>query len=411
MSRQDSQGGSLRAAWPLLVAGFVIEFVVIGGGIDTVGVFLNALTTANQWSHLALSAGISVGTVSAALSTPAVGILIDRYGVRVPMALGLVVLALGFGALLFMTEPWHFAAANVLLGAGFAGCTILPITVAVTMSVPERTALALGLVATGSSLGALVLAPLLQIVVEAWTWRGAYLALGTAVVLVPVPLILFALPRGRLRRPHEQPSDGAPNGRLHIGRELRRPGVLPLAALFILPGVFSWGVQVHLVPYLSAIGYPNRIAAGALGAAVGISAIGKVAGGFIGDRIGALTTLRAALLLELGALWLLSLAIAPLMLGGFVVVHGLAIGTQVAVFPVIALAILGTERFATLYGLLQLGGTLAIGLAPILPGIIFDATGRYTGAVVLWFAVTVLAVGTAFWLRIPPSARSAKTGD
>jgi MFS family permease len=385
------------------MAGFVIEFFVIGGGIDTVSVFLNALSTAEGWSHSSLSAAISVGTVSAALTTPAVGVLIDRFGVRVPMSLGLVVLAFGFGVLRVMSEPWHFAAANVLLGAGFAGCTVLPITVAVTMRVPERPALALGLVATGSSLGALVLAPVSQILVEAWTWRGAYLALGTAAVLVPVPLILFALPRGRLKRPHEQAADAAPLQRLQLGRELRRPGVAALAALFILPGLFSWGLQVHLVPYLSAIGHPARIAAGALGAAVGISAIGKVVGGFIGDRIGALRTLRLALILEVGALLLLALAIAPLMLGGFVVVHGLAIGAQVAVFPVIAIAILGSERFGTLYGLLQLGGTLAIGLAPILPGILFDATGGYGATLVLWVTVLVLAVGIAFWLRIPES--------
>jgi MFS family permease len=109
----------------------VILFVVVGGGIDTVSVFLNALSVAEGWSRKTLSAGISVGVISAGLFTPVVGVLVDRFGVRVPMALGAALLALGFGVLAGMTRPWQFVAANVLLGPGFASAAMLPITVAV----------------------------------------------------------------------------------------------------------------------------------------------------------------------------------------------------------------------------------------------------------------------------------------
>ena len=54
----------IRAAIPLIVAGFLIEFVVIGGGVDTVSVFLNALATTNGWPRGMLSAGIGVGVVA-----------------------------------------------------------------------------------------------------------------------------------------------------------------------------------------------------------------------------------------------------------------------------------------------------------------------------------------------------------
>jgi len=66
--------GSIREALPLVIAGFAISFVVVGGGIDTVSVFLNAITKATGWSRSALSAGVSSGALMAALSTPIVGI-------------------------------------------------------------------------------------------------------------------------------------------------------------------------------------------------------------------------------------------------------------------------------------------------------------------------------------------------
>src|SRR5512144_705905 len=204
--------GSIQGALPLVIAGFAISFVVVGGGIDTVSVFLNAITRATDWSRSALSAGVSVGAGMAALSTPVVGMLVDRHGVRVPMTIGVVMLAVGFLILVGMHEPWHFVAANVALGPGFAACALLTITVAVTIRIPDRTTLALGIIAAGSSAGALALAPALQAITETFGWRGGYIALGAAVVLTPVPCLLFALPHGRLR-----PAAAAPMQR---GREL-----------------------------------------------------------------------------------------------------------------------------------------------------------------------------------------------
>ena len=400
MPRHARPGPGLRPALPLLVAGFVVMFVVVGGGIDTVSVFLNALSTSEGWSRRSLSVGISVGAVCAGLFTPVVGILVDRYGVRVPMTLGCALLAAGYGVLVQMSEAWHFLAANLLLGPGFAACAMLPITVAVTVRVPERTALALGIVAVGSSAGALVLAPLVQGVVESLGWRAAYAMIGVAVALTPLPFLLFALPRGPLRRPGAGDSGATPRPPLQLGRELRRPGVAVLAAVLILPGLVGFGVNVHLVPYLADLGHATTFAAAALGATIGISALGKLTGGWIGDWIGPLRTLRLALLIEAGALALLPLAASTPIVALFVAANGIAVGAQIAVVPVIALAILGSERFATLFGVLQLASTLAIGLAPIVPGVIFDSTGSYAGAVLFWVAGILAAAGFAFRLRV-----------
>jgi MFS family permease len=403
--RMQSQGWTgLRASWPLLVASFLILFVVIGGGVDTVGVFLHALAKENGWPHSTLSAGIGVGVVCAGLATPLAGVLVDRFGVRVPIALGAGVLATGFGILLAMRAPWHFVAANVVLGPGFALAAMLPITIAVTVRIPGRTALALGLVGVGSSLGALVLAPAIQALVDAFGWRTTYLVLGTAVVATPL-LLLPLLPRGRLRR--DGAEDLEPSARIPLGQELRRPGVLPLVGILFLPGIVNFGLQVHIVPYLANAGYTATLAAAALGAAIGMSAVGKVVGGLLGDRIGALPTLRLALSFDLLAIALLPFVGSTLLLGAFVALHGLAIGAEVAVVPVIALAILGTQRFATLYGILQLGSTIAIGIAPVVPGLFFDRNGSYAGAVVFWIVVMLAGVAISLAMRVPTEADAA----
>ena len=91
-------------------------------------------------------------------------------------------------------------------------------------------------------------------------------------------------------------------------------------------------------------------------------------------------------------------------LGLFVALHGIAVGTEVAVTPVLALRVVGEARFATLYGLLQLVSTIAIGLAPVIPGLFFDATGSYSGAVLFWIVTMLVGVGVAFAMH-PPARR------
>jgi predicted MFS family arabinose efflux permease len=278
---------------------------------------------------------------------------------------------------------------------------MLPITGAIAVRVPQRTATALGIVAVGSSAGALVMAPLLQVAIDAVGWRDAYWGMAAIVLLTPIPCLLFALPRGPLHR------IGAIRPRLDLVRELRRPGVPALCGVMVLPGLVSFGVNVHLVPLLTDAGHSAGLAAGVLGLTVGASALGKLVGGNLGDRIGAIATLRLALACELVGVALLMLAGSKPVIGLFVVAQGFAIGGQIAVMPVIALTIFGSERFGTLYGLLSLASALAIGLAPVIPGFMREAAGSYTGTIVFWSVAMVLSIAVAFMLRATPATVQA----
>jgi MFS family permease len=383
-----------------VLAGFVISFVLVGGGIDTVGVFINAIAQSTGWARSALSLGASVGALSAAAATPPVGIAIDRYGVRVPMTAGVALLAVGYAIVVGMQEPWHFVAANVFLGAGFAACALMPLTVAITVCVRERTALAFGIAAAGASAGALVLAPALQVVVEALGWRGTYVLMGSAMVATPLPFVAFVLPKGPLRG-EDRPGGATPQ--MPKIRELGSSGMLPLMALMAFPGMVSFAVSVHVIPYLTGSGLSGRVAAMALGTAVGVSAIGKIGGGWLADRVGALQVLRAALLLGAGSFALLPWALSLPALAGFVLLYGLTIGTYVAVMPALARAVLGAQRFGTLFGVLQLTGILAAAVGPVTAGLLFDATGRYTEAMVLWGGSMGCALLVALAMRTPPA--------
>jgi MFS family permease len=415
----EADAGTLRASLPLVAAGFVISFMLIGGGIDTVGVFINAITEANGWPRTGLSLGVAVGAAVAALSTPGVGIAVDRYGVRVPMLWGVGLLATGFAIVVAMQAPWHFVVANVFLGMGFAGCALLPLTIAITLRVRDRTALALGIAGTGASAGALALAPAAHAAIEALGWRGTYMVMGTLLVLTPLPCLAFALPRGRLER-HTEAERSKP-GRLERHteaerpkpalpslRELGRPGLRGLMALMVLPGLATFAIAVHLVPYLTDSGFSGATAAFALGATIGVSAVGKIAGGWLADRFGTLPIMRTALFLGALSLTLLPAAATSAYLAGFVALYGIALGTYAAVIPALAMETLGGDRFGTLFGLLQLVAMLAAAAGPVTAGVLFDATGHYDEAMGIWIAALSAALLVALVMR--PRSSTARLG-
>ncbi len=186
-----------------------------------------------------------------------------------------------------------------------------------------------------------------------------------------------------------------------MATDLRRPGVAALAGIMLLPGLASFSIAVHLVPYLTGIGHPATTAAAALGATIGVSAIGKLTGGMVADRIGTLPTLRLALVLWAVSVAVLHHASTLPPLGLFVLLYGIALGANVAVIPALAITIVGGERFGTLFGLLQLATMLASASGPIASGIIFDRTGRYDGAVFLWLAAMAIAALISWRMQQP----------
>lgn len=404
----SSVQAKLPSARVLTAAGFGLAFVVVGGGLDTVGIFLDAIARGLGWPHASLSLAVAVGAVTAALATPLLGVAIDRVGVRLPVLGGVAGLGAGYAILVAMREPWHFVAANLFLGVGFAAASLFPITVAITALVRERPAFALGVAATGSSAGALLLAPAVQALVEAVGWRSAYAVVGAAVVLAPLPVALFVLPRGRLpveARP--APSGGPALRRPGLLRELLRPAVLPLVAVMVLPHLATFAISVHLVPLLTASGLSGAAAAFALGLTIGLSGVGKIGGGLLADRAGGVRVLRAALLGMAVALLFLHRPAAPGPRLGFVALYGLGLGAYLAVLPPLARSVLGAERFGTLFGALQLGAMLASAAGPVLAGALFDATGGYAAALLLWELAALGGLGAALRLRLPAPASAA----
>src|SRR5262249_49822239 len=118
-----------------------------------------------------------------------------------------------------------------------------------------------------------------------------YLAMGAPIALIVIPLLLFFLP---------DPSAGGQSGPIGNEAVARPAGLIGLqvreavrTGSFCLNGVAGGlvgtsrvGIGVHLIPYLTGIGYAPTAAAGILGAMFIFSAVGNFGVGRFVDRLG-----------------------------------------------------------------------------------------------------------------------------
>jgi len=198
--------------WWIVVAAVVAQFASMGASGQIGGVFLRPMTDELGWSSAQYTLGGSAAFVFGGVAGFVIGPLLDRYGPRPLMFVGLVSYSAALFGMSKQDELWQFILLSML--AGGAGVSLVgPLVVNVTLSkwFVARRGWAIALGSIGISLSGLITPVSMTLVVDSIGWRDAYVVLSIAVValLLPVALVMRRTPEdyGMLPdgvRPEEQ---------------------------------------------------------------------------------------------------------------------------------------------------------------------------------------------------------------
>ncbi|MDQ0748257.1 ACDE family multidrug resistance protein [Streptomyces africanus] len=238
MSDESPPARQARAALPVLLfastlavmAGSIITPVleVIRGDLDVSGTAAGLIITAH---------GLAI-----AVTSPIVGRLIDRWGVRGPLAGGLVLYAVAGAAGLFTDGYALLIASRLVFGIGaaavFSGTTVAMLSL---YQGPQRDRV-MGWRSTATSVGGVVW-PLIGGALGGLSWHAPF-----GVYLVGVPIALAAL----LTLPNDRPAPTGKNGGL-LPLLRTRPALIGYYALQAAAAVLLYGVVVFLPQRLAQI--------------------------------------------------------------------------------------------------------------------------------------------------------------
>jgi MFS family permease len=258
-------------------------------------------------------------------------------------------------------------------------------TATVTHWFDDRRGLALALVLIGFNLGYITGGPAAAWLITRLGWRVAYYVLGSGCgVVTTVSALGVRLPRhaeraALLRRPPAG-APGADRDRargITLRESLTDPRQWALNLSWLLIGGIAIMLSVHAVPFARDQGVSLTGASLSL-TAYGIgSAIGRLLGGTLSDRLGARRTIAAAFVLQIVSLVTLLLVPSRAALLLSLIAFGAGFAASDTVIAQVVPQVFGMRALGAIMGILTLGWRCGAAIGPALAGFLYDLTGSY----------------------------------
>jgi MFS family permease len=183
--------GSLRyEGWRVAFASSVGVFVSFASLlVYTFGIFLKPLAEEFAWSREAISSAFGIAAMTAAVCSPP-RVLPRSIRPRWIIVPSLTIFGSAFASLSLLTRRlWHIYAIFVILGMVANGSAQMAYARTVSSWFARRRGVALAVVMSGGAVGAMVLLPVAQSLIDWLGWRGASVSLGAMVLVVGLPTV------------------------------------------------------------------------------------------------------------------------------------------------------------------------------------------------------------------------------
>jgi len=423
-----------RAWWVAL--GVLAALVAAAGFRSSTGALIEPIEAEFGWTRATTSGAVSANLVIYGLTAPFAAALMERFGLRRVVAGALLLVALGSGLTVFMSQPWQlWVLWGLFVGVGTGAMALVLGSVVANRWLATRRGLVTGFFSAASSTGQLIFLPAFAALATGPGWRyAALITAATSLLLIPVALFVVAdrpedvgtRPYGAERVPQgaalAEPvaiapadMDGTPR---HTEASLRLTavGVLREARasgpFWVLMGTFfvcGWStnglVGTHFIPAAHDHGMVATTAAGLL-ALIGVFDIaGTIASGWLTDRVDPRLLLVAYYVLR-G----LSLLLVPVVLGPdvhpnlflFIVFYGLDWVATVPPTMALCRRYFGLDRSSIVFGWVFASHMVGAGIAASYAGWVRQGTGDYFTA---WLTAGVLCIMAGFaCLRLTSTA-------
>lgn len=407
--------------WWIVLTGVVMLTFSSGIGYYGLGVFLPHLEKEFKVSPSLVSLGTTIFFVVGGLAGPYVGRRIDLLGPRLVTVAGAAFFGLGLIGLGLSQEIWQMYLSYAVMSLGFTAMGLITVSALVSTWFHVRRGLAMGLAMCGLSVGGVIIVPLTTVLILNFGWRTAAFGLAFLVLAICIPLAALIIKR--------RPSDLGllPDGIIksssaetdHIvvpvetsrnwtpAQARRTLAFWAVAIAYLLVYLAQTGVLIHQIRFLTyGTEAQGAISAGAAAFAVSITALasigGRVALGSIIDRLNRRWVAVGVMLLQATATLGLLFARGNIVVAYAAVLgFGLGTGCVVMLHSLLVSDLFGIRSFGAIYGATMVITMVGTAGGPWLASLLFDWSGSYTIAFLLFGAIDLLAAFVVACARPP----------
>jgi MFS family permease len=344
------------------------------------------------------------------------GRLNDRFGPRLVVAIGGILIGAGYLLLSQMQATWqYYLIYSVIIGLG-GGTMVAPQLSTVARWFKENRGTMSGIVMAGGGAGGFILPPVLNWLISIQDWRMTFIILGAVILIVITissqflrrdPSAMGLVPSGE-NETEEQKAEIIAAG-LSIGQAIRSRQLWKIFLVFFCFGFCVITNVIHIAPHVTDLGISDVHAANMLSILSGSILVGCLVSGSISDKLGIKRTLVSSLCLILLALLWLPVATETWMLYLYVILMGLGHGGTGALHSPLVADVVGIKDHGFIFGLSHFFSTLGAAAGPYIAGLIFDKTGSYQIAFVILVSIIICGIILIYTIKPTRAQRQAVT--
>mgnify|MGYP004509374583 CR=1 FL=1 len=410
--------GKFYYGWVMLFCGFMSMFICYVIKVNCSSLFYNPICNDLGVTRTAYIQTNTIMTVTMLISSAFIGKLYKKFPVKYMLTACVTLTSVCYVLMSRATSLWQLYLLAGIQGIGWSGATNLPVTIMVSNWFGPKikgTAMSIGML--GSGAGALVWVKVINSIIASAGWRTAYLAMaGINAIMIPIALLLVvSMPSDKkfeTRVGDPSPEEVAAAG----GVSTQKTGITGkqalktsrwwlqwLAGLTTMIGASAFSAQ--FVAYFTEVTGDSAQAAALYAGALGTMILGKFLLGVLSDILHIKRTSVIAPLFYAGVFACMALSSKNMVFSTILIPLYMIGGAVPSTIPFLITARnFGDKEYGVMSGWMNMAGNVGQIIGPTIAAFIFDITGTYNLAWII-FAALMVVVAVLYFLSNHASSK------
>lgn len=399
--------------WIIVIVGFVTQFFQ-GLANQGFGTYLPYLEKEFGWSKAMMSAPRSVTQVNNAIFGPVEGWLVDRFGPRRVVTVGVFIM--GGGLILFgmVDSLWLYFTSNIIIALGTGLQGLLVLSVSVNNWFRYKRSIAQSIMLLGFATAGAIGVTAIVFIQESINWQISAIGSGVLILILGFPLaqLLRTKPEqyglmpdgdkpGVTSKSNAAGADGNVEYDFTLRQAIRTTAFWFLAISWAVGNLGLGAAQAHLFLHLEMVGL-TKMSAALIWTVASLSNIpARLAGGFLGDKLPKNFVIAVSMVFVAVSIFILAMVESMQMALAYAILYGIGWGIRTPVFNAIGAEYFGRRSQGLIRGWLQSISIPFTIAAPILAGYAADVQGTYRYAFIIMALVMLGGSVMMFFTRAP----------
>jgi len=398
--------GRFFYGWVIVFAGLFLTLIMFGV-VDAFGVMFKPISEQFQWDRGTISVASMINWICFGLGNLACGVLSDRFGSRKLLIAGGILFIIGTLLMSQIQSLWQlYFAFGVVMALGRSAAAV-PLTVLITKWFTRNQGLALA-IAQSQNVGPAVFAPLSVFLLGQVGWRGTYLWLGIAALLI-IPLALLMRDHTETQvftpgtwRDQDHPTVQQPIN-FTLGQAMQTRTFWTLNLMVLGCCLCHSCILLHGFNHMTDAGLSGSVASQVAAVMALSGMVGKIFCGILADRIGGKWAMAAFLGLQAVMVPPFIHAHGPSSFFAWAVVFGLGYGGPMPVYAMLFREYFGTRSIGAILGVFFMIAAVGMGSGGLMGGLMYNVFGSY--AVPFLTSTGTGMISALLALTLPPTKR------